>query len=239
MITKDVATAAATSVAPASPPQPGRWKVRQEFHSLLRSLPWPAANPADRQLATIGFTSCLPREGVTTFAMQTALAAASSGAHQILVVDANLIRPGVSKAAGISNEQGFANVLAGTCNPADAIQETKYDNLSVLTSGKLNCDPAALFGLPYRLHNLIEVLTDGFDLVIFDLPSIAKSNIAMPLLSPLDGVLMIVEHEKVPWQQAREVQEKLERAHVHLLGAVVNKKRTHLPRIFSKLVFSS
>lgn len=235
MITRQASQA---TVAQSTPPVPGPWKVRQEFHSLLRSLPWPAAHPADKQLSAIGFTSCLPREGVTTFTVQTALAAAASGAHQILVVDANLARPRIDKALELSAAEGLADILAGGCIAADAVQQTKYANLSAITAGKIDQDPATLFGLPYRMHNLVEVLTDGFDLVIFDLPPMAPSNIAMPLLSPLDGLVMIVEAEKVPWQTARQVRERMSRANVNLLGAVVNKKRNYLPRLFSKPGFA-
>jgi protein-tyrosine kinase len=236
MITRE---AIATTVAPSSPPIPGQWKVGEEYHSLLRSLPWPAANPADIQLSAIGFTSCLPREGVTTFALQSALAAAASGVHQILVVDANLSRPRIGKALGLSGQQGLADILAGGCNAADAIQQTKYTNLSALTVGSAEQDPATLFGIPERAHQLVEVLSHGFDLVIFDLPPIAKSSVVMPLLSQLDGLVMIVESEKIPWQTARQARQRLARADVNLLGAVVNKKRNDLPRLLSRLLFSS
>lgn len=236
MITREKS---AKPISQSTPPIPGNWKVREEFHSLLRSLPWPANDPAQQQLSTIGFTSCLPREGVTTFAVQTALAAASSGAHQVLVVDANLRRPRLAKQLSVTNEQGLADILTGTCITADAIQETRYTNLSVLTAGKVDRDPATLFGLTYRIHDLIEVLSHGFDLVIFDLPSLAGSSAALPLMSPLDGLVMVVQSEKVPWPTAQEVREKLARADIDLLGAVVNKHRTHLPRLVSKLLFSS
>jgi Mrp family chromosome partitioning ATPase len=233
MITRE---SGAPSVAQSRPPKLVRGKARDEFHSLLRSLPWPAASPADRQLSAIGFTSCLPGEGVTTFALQTALAAASAGVHKILLVDANLNRPALEAAVGLSKGQGLAEILSGQCNATDVIQETRYSNLSMLSAGKVDQDAATLYGLPYRLQNLVEVLTHGFDLVIFDMPAIGESSVSMPLLSPLDGVVMIVESERVQWQMARLVKNRLDRANVNLIGAVVNKKRDYVPALISRIV---
>lgn len=232
-------TAETATVKQSSPPTPGNWKVRGEFHSLLRSLPWPAVHPADKQLSAIGFTSCVAGEGVTTFALQTALAAAAGGAHQIVVVDANLERPRIDKTLGLAAQHGLADILTGRCIAADAIEPTGYTNLSAIAAGTVDHDPATIFGLPNRMHELVEVLVHGFDLVIFDLPPIAQSSVALPLLSPLDGVVMIVESERVPWQTARQARQKLSRAGVNLLGAVINKQRNYAPHLFSKLAFSS
>jgi Mrp family chromosome partitioning ATPase len=45
----------------------------------------------------------------------------------------------------------------------------------------------------------------------------------------LDGVLFVIEAERVRWQVAERTTEHLRRANVRLLGAVLNKRRRHVP----------
>jgi hypothetical protein len=47
---------------------------------------------------------------------------------------------------------------------------------------------------------------------------------------------MIVESERVQWQMARLVKDRLDRANVNLIGAVVNKKRNYVPSLISRIV---
>src|SRR5580692_9653911 len=49
----------------------------------------------------VGMTSCLPAEGVTTIAAQTAVAAATHLRLRTVLVDCNFARPGVHRTFGV------------------------------------------------------------------------------------------------------------------------------------------
>ncbi len=73
-----------------------RADVRHYYETLLCRLPWPA--PASgRPLRTLGVTSCASGEGVSTVAAHLALAAAGMGDGEVLLADANFVRPGLPR----------------------------------------------------------------------------------------------------------------------------------------------
>jgi protein-tyrosine kinase len=213
-----------------------RSKSEEEYHSLLRSLPWPAVLPATTQLQTVGFTSCLSGEGVSTFAVQTALAAAAIGGHRVLVVDGNLYRPTVHKTFELPDRIGLSEILTDQCTVAEVIKSTRFRDLYAITAGKLDQETATLFGATQRLQYLVEELTERFDLVIVDVSEIGKSSVPFPLLSLLDSVVMVVEYGRVELGMAQQAKQRLDRAGIKLLGSVLNKHRSYIPRFLSGMV---
>ena len=228
----------------ASPPKSSRpmstqlvrSKSDEEYHSLLRSLPWPAVGATTRQLQSVGFTSCLQREGVSTFAVQTAFAAASIGGYRVLIVDANLYRPTVHETFALPQPDGLADLLSDRCNVGEVIKNTRYRDLYAITSGHTENDPATLFGASQRLQYFLQELKDQFDLIIVDVSPVGKSSVAFPLLSLLDSVVMVVEFGRVEWDVAQHAKQRLDRAGIKLLGSVLNKHRTFTPRLLSRLI---
>ena len=65
--------------------------------------------------------------------------------------------------------------------------------------------------------------------MVFDMPAAGRLGFLVRLASLVDGVLLVVEAERVRWEVARRPIEQLTRANVHLLGAVLNKRRQHVP----------
>jgi Mrp family chromosome partitioning ATPase len=65
--------------------------------------------------------------------------------------------------------------------------------------------------------------------VIVDLPTVAK-GVPAGLGSLLDGLLLIVEAERIRWQVAQRTASLLTAAGVNLLGVVMNKRPNHIPR---------
>ena len=216
--------------------QLARSRSDEEYHSLLRSLPWPAVVPSTRQLQTVGFTSCLQGEGVSTIALQTALAAASIGEHRVLLLDGNLYRPSVHETFSLPQHDGLADVLADRCSASDVIKGTRYRDLYAITSGCTDREPATLFGASHRLQYLITELKEQFDLVVVDVSPVGNSSVAFPLLSLLDSVVMVIEFGRVDWGLAQKAKQRLDRAGIRLLGSVINKHRSFVPRILSRLI---
>ncbi len=63
------------------------------------------------------FTAARATVGATTALLNVAITAARQG-NKVVVVDANLRRPGVARMLGLADEPGLAELLAGDC-PAD------------------------------------------------------------------------------------------------------------------------
>src|ERR1043165_6661994 len=81
----------------------------EAYRSLAANLQFAYA---DRQLQTIGITSAAQGEGKSTTVANLAVALAQSG-RRVIVIDADLRRPGQHTLFGLPRDEGLATVLAG------------------------------------------------------------------------------------------------------------------------------
>jgi Mrp family chromosome partitioning ATPase len=123
---------------------------------------------------------------------------------------------------------GWAEVLLHGKEPLSRIRSSFVANLSVLAAGELNGEAARAFDAG-KLSELIDALKEQFELVVFDMPAAGRLGFLLRLAGLVDGVLLVVEAERVRWEVARRAIEQLTRDDVRLLGAVLNKRRQHVP----------
>ena len=200
-------------------------EVRGYYETLLERLPW---TEPSRRVETLGLTSCYSGEGVSTVAAELAVTAAGHGHRRVLLVDVNLARPSADRAFGVELQPGLAEVLSDPDRLPAAIRPTSVAGLFVLAAGKPDGSPAEVLDSA-AVADLIRRLKTDFDLVVFDLPAAGQGGSAARLAALLDGLLLVVEAERVRWEVAQRTSELLRRGHVHLLGAVLNKRRQHVP----------
>ncbi len=201
--------------------------VREHYRSLLYRLPWPT-NGDSRPLRTLGITSCCHGEGVSTVASQIAAAAASTGRDRVLLVDANLAGPSLEHTFKLNAGAGLAEVLLKGSDVLSCIQASPMRNLSILTAGEANGQTPQAYD-PVGLTGMLKALDGVFELVVFDMPPAGQSGFAVHFAPLMDGVLLVVEAERIRWEVARRVTEELRRADARLFGAVFNKRRQHVP----------
>ena len=77
---------------------------------------------------------------------------------------------------------------------------------------------------------LIQALRDSFGYVLFDTPPMDAVNHLIRGAHLLDGMLLVIETERVRWEAAQRVKERLVKANVPILGVVLNRKKYHIPR---------
>ena len=205
----------------------GAGKAAEYYRDLLRQLPWPGHNGSP-PLRTLGVTSCLEGEGVSTLAAQVAVTAAAHDGCRILLVDANLARPSLQRILGMKDSPGLAECLLDPAQCGANVQPSRVGNLSVLAAGKMDGSYGQVYDSP-TLARVVQTLRDDFDLVVFDLPAAGRTASATPLLKLLDGALLVIEADRVSWEVARRTKQSLSRAGVRFVGAVLNKRRDYLP----------
>jgi Mrp family chromosome partitioning ATPase len=175
----------------------------------------------------LGMTSCLPAEGVTTIAAQTAVAAATHLRLRTVLVDCNFARPGVHRTFGVGLCPGLRDAVEEEMPLADVLRPSGVELLSLVTAGTVQKDTSAAWLSPH-VARLVEELRGEFELVLFDLPSL-NQNRQMRIGTLLDGLVLVVESERVRWEIAQRATAALKSAGVELLGAVLNKRRQNLP----------
>jgi Mrp family chromosome partitioning ATPase len=165
---------------------------------------------------------------VTTVAARLAATAALTADAQVLLVDANLSRPAVAQRLGLQGSRGVADVLRGTEEIANVIHAAGAPGLFAMTAGAKRTDDG-LGEMATSLPRLVVEVGRRFDLVVFDLPAAGEASFALRLAGLLDGVLLVIEAERVRGEVAQRVQEALRRSQSAVLGAVLNKRRRYVP----------
>lgn len=171
-------------------------------------------------------TSANPGEGKTTTAANLAVAIAQSG-KRVILVDADLRRPGVHPLFGISNEVGLSSLfLEDGPTLEQAIQQSEVPNLRILPSGEPPPNPAELLDSK-RMNEILLELRSEADMVVVDSPPLLVVADANILASRCSGAMLVVDSGRTRTDSARKVVESLTRSRVKILGMVLNRMSNH------------
>ncbi len=176
----------------------------------------------DAPIRTLLVTSSVPGEGKTVTAANLAIVFAQAG-RRVLLVDADLRKPGVHPLFDLPNAHGLTTLLRSDEADLDAIAHpTEQANLRVLTTGPLPPNPAELMG-SQRMRTVLERLKASADLVVFDSPPLQAVTDAAILSSFLDGTLFVIDAGHSRRRAVRLAREALARAGANVLGVALNR----------------
>ena len=177
----------------------------------------------DKTMRSLMVTSAGPGEGKSTTAANLAIVFAQQG-KKVLLIDADLRKPTVHYTFQLNNYMGLTNVLTNSAPLLPSCQETKVENLYVLTSGPIPPNPAELLSSK-AMEQCIQQLYNEFDLLIFDTPPVLAVTDAQILANQCDGTILVVESGETEIEAAVKAKELLEAANAKLLGVVLNKRK--------------
>ncbi|MGZ5418687.1 MAG: polysaccharide biosynthesis tyrosine autokinase [Nocardioides sp.] len=201
-----------TLEAPRSP-------ASEAFRTLRTNLEFASV---DEPLKSILVTSAVPGEGKTTVASNVAVAFAQTG-KRVILLDADMRRPGIHRVFGLPNAYGLTNLLRTVEQPLDSVaQTTPEPNLTIITTGALPPNPAELLG-SRRMKEVLQRLKEEADVIVVDSPPLQLVTDAAILGAELDGTLLVVDAARTRKGAVRQATEALERVGAKLLGAVVNR----------------
>lgn len=171
---------------------------------------------------TFIFTSASENEGKTTVATNTALALAKSG-KSVLLIDADLRKPSVYKALGVSgtNETGLAGVIRGEKTLSDSIKYFEKFNLFLLISGQPVPDSTELLS-DDSMAEAIEAVKNEFDYVIIDTPPGGIVADASILAQYADACIMVVRRDHAPLRRIKKTIEDVIGSGIEVSGCVFN-----------------
>jgi capsular exopolysaccharide synthesis family protein len=159
-------------------------------------------------------------DGKTTLITNLAVAIAQSG-RKVLLVDADLRRPRVHRAFGVSGRVGLAEMLIGTAELDEAIQVTAIPNLSVLPCGRRPANPAELLTSP-RFEDALDDLREAFDYVLVDSPPLLAVSDPCVVAPRVDGLILTIRIAKNGRPAAERARDMLTGLKVNCIGIVVN-----------------
>ena len=224
--------------------------LKESFRTLRVNLRMAAV---DSPLRTILVTSAIPDEGKSTVVRNLALAHRDAGGR-VAVLECDLRRPSLSQLFDVDAQPGLTDVLTDATGLADTLQtvearthgvgsgdqtdqpsdvstdpvthgEAALGHLSVLTSGTKPPNPPAMLATQ-RVRSVIDDVAGAYDLVLIDSAPLLTVSDAIPLMSEVDGVLIVTRLGLTTRDAARRVVELLDRVPgARVVGIVANDLR--------------
>jgi protein-tyrosine kinase len=179
----------------------------------------------------IGFVASGAGEGTTTVAQAYARSVAMQLRRRVLLVDA--------AATTVAPPQGGVGSLLGVLT-AVAVQQAMAPSPLRPAQPAGTFEPglaegATLWELLPRA-DLWLALRQNYDEVVLDLPSTAESRLGLAVAPYCDGVAVVLEAERSRAPVVEHLVSHLRTVRARVLGAVMNRRRYHLPqRIYRML----
>ncbi|HXW91052.1 MAG TPA: polysaccharide biosynthesis tyrosine autokinase [Terriglobales bacterium] len=182
--------------------------------SILLSMP-------DAPPKLILVTSPSPQDGKTTTSVNAAIVLAQEG-RSVLLVDADLRRPSISKALGVAPTSGLTTVLVGNAFPESVILPSpELPNLFLVTSGPKSPCPSELLSSAHMIR-LLARWREMFDHVIIDSAPVLAVTDAVRLSSHADAVLLVIRAAQTNKAALRQASMLLAQVKANVLGILVN-----------------
>ena len=173
-------------------------------------------------------TSSLPGEGKTFTAINLALSIANERDRQVLLIDADVARPSVSRVLGIRSGPGLIDYLDGQDIPfSDVMVNTSMPGFRVVPAGKLHKHSTELLSSD-KMALLAEELSSRYPdrIIIFDSPPLLAATQGEILSKLVGQVVLVVEAERTLQSMVMESVDKLASCDVVL--AVFNKSNRNM-----------
>jgi len=191
----------------------------EAFRSLRTSLNARYNQPGTK---TMLVTSAQPLEGKTTTACNIAMALAFGGAR-VLLVDADMRRPGLHRPLRLTNDRGLSQVLSGQARVRDVLQRTVDPNLLAITAGPPPPNPSELLASERMKTLLTNFLHGPFDWIVIDTPPVLAVTDAVVLAPLVSGVTFVIGAEMTRRRLAERAVETVQASHPKHMGVVLNR----------------
>lgn len=158
-------------------------------------------------------------EGKSTTAANLALLLAAEIDRRVLLVDADLRKPAVSRLFGLPEGPGLAEVALGRVAWPQVVRRAPWNGLAVLPAGGRATAAAELLNSPAARQFLQEARA-AYDFVVIDTAPVLPVADAVVLARLVDATLLVARARRTPLEALVASAEALGKA--TLLGVVLN-----------------
>ena len=176
----------------------------------------------------IMITSSEPGDGKSFVSSNISASFAQMG-KKVLLIDLDLRKGQQHKIFNIKNGKGMANLLNSEINNEDemyeelikTIQESRVDNLFVITSGVILNNPSELL-MNGKLANFLEYVRDKFDYIFVDVPPLTIVTDPAIIARYVDASILVVSMDKTHSKALKEASQILDKTNTDIIGVVAN-----------------
>ncbi|MCP4631308.1 MAG: CpsD/CapB family tyrosine-protein kinase [candidate division Zixibacteria bacterium] len=202
---------------------PAAIELRRLYSNILHS-----ASSSENGFKTIAITSATLGEGKSTLASMLAITIANQMPKKVLLIDTDVRRPKIQELFNIGILNGFSDILNGTLSVKDSFKATPFENLHIITAGKIGSGATSLLD-GAKLKNLFDEVKFYYDLIILDCAPIVPVSDVMDLAPEIDGVLMVVKAGYTPKEVTKRAVNLLTNSSVNIIGVIMNDVTKVLP----------
>jgi capsular exopolysaccharide synthesis family protein len=173
-------------------------------------------------LRVLGVTSPAVGDGKTVTAINLAGTLSQAPEVRVLLVEADLRKPGIATLLGLAPVRGpglVDAILDPTISLDDVVRPRPPFRLSLLPGGPPQLSPYEMLRSP-RLTELFEEMRQRYDYVVLDTPPLILFPDCRLLQPYIDGLLMIVAAHKTPRKLVEDALNIVDRSKI--LGLVFN-----------------
>jgi len=168
----------------------------------------------------VAVLSPLAGEGKSTVSVNLACVLAMEG-RKVLIFDADMRRPVMSRLAHAADGPGFEPVLRGEIQIDQAISPTSIPGVHVLGTREGTSSSAELAGSPL-FENALRYARDRYDFVIVDSAPVMLVSESTLVARRADAAILVVREGQTGRSAALSARRRLETMEVRVLGAVLN-----------------
>lgn len=171
----------------------------------------------------LGVSSPTSNTGKTLTAVNLSLALAMDLAHTVLLVDADMRRPGVHRIFGMEHAPGLTEHLFDEVPIDRLLVHPGIGRFVFLPGGRTIRNSAEALASP-RMAALVEELKHRYParLIVFDLPPLLSRPDVMGFVPHIDALLLVVEEGRTATTEVEQAMAMLKDS-VPILGGVLNK----------------
>lgn len=195
-------------------------EVAEAYRALRTSIKF--GTPAGHN-KTMVITSPNAGDGKTTLASNLAIALAQVG-KRVLIMDADLRRPGQHEIFGAENGVGLADVLERDATSDSIIQKTTIDGLDIMPAGPMPENPSEILN-GQKFIDLLDSLADRYDHVVIDSPPTLPVTDARIIAASCDVTIMALRADQSDRRLAQLARSGLMGVGANLIGVVINRVR--------------
>jgi capsular exopolysaccharide synthesis family protein len=211
--------------------------VPAEQFRFLRTTLFNRATDRNHPLRSLLVTSTLEKEGKTTTAANLAASIALDLEKRVALVDLDLRHGTLSRAFGLSDTPGAADILEGRLPIERAIRPTRTTRLSIVPRGLASNHPGNDMN-EQKVAPLLSALLERFDMVVVDGPRVTELADAVILSTLVDGTLFVVRAGLTRREQVDHALTALKATHHNnLVGYVLTHVSAYGPAYVNPYVF--
>lgn len=209
-------------------PDGNRSRIKEEYRHIKRPLLLNAAGKgaAVRNNQNVMMvSSSQPGEGKTFTSINLALSIAAERDRTVLLVDADVLKPTVSRFFGVDNGPGLVDFLVdGQLDLSEVLVETNVPSLVLLPAGNSHHLSTELLGST-AMRDLMTEMSNRYSdrVIIMDSPPLLATTEAAVLAHLVGQIIMVVEAERTRQSLVKEALSLLDPDMA--VGFVLNKSR--------------